>query len=191
SNLALRAITTTTGPHSDSLWKAAAACEVEHFVKQEQFFLGIYGYRVLTNKTWVDGTSLAGQTPALSLKTSEHIEQAGHTWYVIQCQLTAFTGEREVLSWEAPRRLSQLRKDLHDRIKFGMGQNEYRSIFEEAPFAHSGGLTGTTSRLSRWLSHLATSINKLEVPPAVAALTLTFLHAPLPRSAVPPRSDGA
>lgn len=46
---------------------------------------------------------------------------------------------KETLKWEAPRRLSQLRGELHDRIKFSMEITEYRTIFDDTPFAHSGG----------------------------------------------------
>ena len=45
----------------------------------------------------------------------------------------------ETLRWEAPRRLSQLRGELHNRIKFSMEANEYRALFDDTPFAHSGG----------------------------------------------------
>lgn len=87
------------------------------------------------------------------------------------------TAEELALKWEAPRRLSQLRGELHDRIKF-TDLSAYKATFDDAPFARAGGPSGTTSRLSTWLSRLATSINHLEVTPAIAALTLTFLHAP-------------
>eukprot|EP00439_Symbiodinium_sp_Y106_P022781 s2332_g2.t2 len=199
SSLALRAVTESLGPHSPSTWKSAASCIVEHFLHQEHLFLGFYGYRILTNRTWAD-CPVAGQTPILSLTVMQHIEQAGHTWYVVSCELMLFNaGERDlcshscalhvgtlacmiddVLKWEAPRRLAQLRADLHDRVKFSMEPKEYKALFEEAPFAHAGGPSGTTLRLSNWLSALAASINKLSVTPAVASFTLTFLHAPLP-----------
>ncbi|CAE7501080.1 invs [Symbiodinium sp. KB8] len=139
SNLALRAVTESLGPHSPSTWKSAAKCVVEHFVHQEHLFLGFYGYRILTNRTWAD-CPVAGQTPILSLTVKQHIEQAGHTWYIVSCELVLFNaGERDVLKWEAPRRLAQLRTDLHDRVKFGMEPKEYKALFEEAPFAHAGG----------------------------------------------------
>ena len=46
---------------------------------------------------------------------------------------------KDVLKWEAPRRLAQLRGDLHDRVKYSMELTEYKALFEEAPFAHAGG----------------------------------------------------
>ncbi|CAE7910833.1 unnamed protein product, partial [Symbiodinium necroappetens] len=191
-----------SGPHSPSTWKSAAKCVVEHFVHQEHLFLGFYGYWILTNRTWAD-CPVAGQTPILSLTVKQHIEQAGHTWYIVSCELVLFNaGERDlwshscgalyvgtlasysrlclihlisiifyafvtsawfkdVLKWEAPRRLAQLRTDLHDRVKFGMEPKEYKALFEEAPFAHAGGPSGTTLRLSNWMSALAACINKL------------------------------
>ncbi|CAE7749710.1 unnamed protein product, partial [Symbiodinium pilosum] len=178
SNLALRAITESAGPHTPATWKSAATCAVDHFLHQEQLFLGLYGYRVLTNRTWADA-QVAGQTPILSLKVEQHIEQASHTWYIVCCELVHFKGgARDVVKWEAPRRLAQLRADLHDRVKFGMEPDEYKALFEDTPFAHAGGPSGTTLRLSKWLSTLAASINRLTVTPAVTAFTLTFLHAP-------------
>ncbi|CAE7561910.1 unnamed protein product [Symbiodinium natans] len=139
ANLALRAVTDSLGPHSPSVWKSAAGCIVEHFVQQERLFLELYGYRVLTNRTWADAP-IAGQTPILNLKTAQHIEQAGYTWYIISCELVLFkAGMRDVLKWEAPRRLAQLRGDLHDRVKYSMELTEYKALFEEAPFAHAGG----------------------------------------------------
>ena len=89
ANLALRAVTDSLGPHSPSVWKSAAGCIVEHFVQQERLFLELYGYRVLTNRTWADAP-IAGQTPILNLKTAQHIEQAGYTWYIISCELVLF-----------------------------------------------------------------------------------------------------
>eukprot|EP00913_Durusdinium_trenchii_P004162 g3855.t1 len=67
--------------------------------------------------------------------------------------------------------------------EFTMDSAEYRSLFEDAPFAHSGGPSGTTTRLFVWLSRLAALVNKQEVTPAVAALTLSFFHAPLSSAA--------
>lgn len=178
SNLALRSITECAGTHPDEVWKAAALCVVEHFVQQDPFFLSLYGYKALTSKMWSPLNE--GLKPRLSLKVSQHIEQAGHTWYIVECELLALSGEQEMaLRWESPRRLSQLRGELHDRIKFTMDSAEYRSLFEDAPFAHSGGPSGTTTRLFVWLSRLAALVNKQEVTPAVAALTLSFFHAPL------------
>ena len=84
--------------HSPSTWKSAASCIVEHFLHQEHLFLGFYGYRILTNRTWAD-CPVAGQTPILSLTVMQHIEQAGHTWYVVSCELMLFNaGERDLCS---------------------------------------------------------------------------------------------
>lgn len=187
SNLALRSVTEGAGPHSDEVWRAAAVCAVEHFVQQEVFFLGLYGYKVLTNKMW-SPLSMGSLKPTLGINVCQHIEQAGHTWYILECEIMAITDPPETLRWEAPRRLSQLRGELHDRIKFSMEMNEYRAIFDDTPFAHSGGPSGTTARLCNWLRRLIAAINKTEVSPAIAGLTLTFLHAPLPTAEPPGKS---
>ena len=98
SNLALRTITESAGPHPDEVWKAAALCSVEHFVQQEPFFLGLYGYQALSNKMW-SPVSDGQQKPNLSLSLSQHIEQAGHTWYIIECELVAVSGDED--SWNS------------------------------------------------------------------------------------------
>lgn len=88
--MALRSITEGAGPHSMETWKAAASCAVEHFVQQEVFLLKLWGYQVLNNKMW------AGQGAGpLSLKVSTHIEQAGHTWYILECELVALADGQE------------------------------------------------------------------------------------------------
>ena len=90
SNLALRSVTEGAGPHSDEVWRAAAVCAVEHFVQQEVFFLGLYGYKVLTNKMW-SPLSMGSLKPTLGINVCQHIEQAGHTWYILECEIMAIT----------------------------------------------------------------------------------------------------
>merc|ERR1712048_334037 len=58
----------------------------------------------------------------------------------------------------------------------------YEQHFNGAPFAHKGGLPGTTARLRRWLSTLAKCINSGICPPSVVGLTLGFLNTPEPPS---------
>ncbi|CAK8991971.1 unnamed protein product [Durusdinium trenchii] len=88
--------------------------------------------------------------------------------------------EAESLTWEAPRRLHHLRMELHDRMKYYMEEAFYARVFNETPFARHMGLPGTTARLKAWLTTLSNAINKQEVPPMAAAITLLFLHTPLP-----------
>lgn len=59
-------------------------------MQQEVFLLKLWGYQVLNNKMW------AGQGAGpLSLKVSTHIEQAGHTWYILECELVALADGQE------------------------------------------------------------------------------------------------
>lgn len=87
-------MTEGAGPHSDDVWKAAAVCAVEHFVQQEVFFLGLYGYRVLTNKMW-SPLNMGSSKPTLGINVCQHIEQAGHTWYIVECELMTGTDPPE------------------------------------------------------------------------------------------------
>ena len=96
-------MTEGAGPHSDDVWKAAAVCAVEHFVQQEVFFLGLYGYRVLTNKMW-SPLNMGSSKPTLGINVCQHIEQAGHTWYIVECELMTGTDPPE--PWKTMRVMS-------------------------------------------------------------------------------------
>ena len=96
------------------MWKAAALCVVEHFVQQDPFFLSLYGYKALTSKMWSPLNE--GLKPRLSLKVSQHIEQAGHTWYIVECELLALSGEQESRRSKSPTAAgSNGQTDLQDR----------------------------------------------------------------------------
>merc|ERR1712048_47404 len=104
---------------------------------------------------------------------------AGHKWYQVHC--TIKRRDMPYTRWTAPRRMVQVRGDLHDRVKEMLGEN-YDTLFEEsqldsrgAPGTHTGG---ATVRLGSWLVKLANMITNGEVPPSVAALTLLFFQAP-------------
>mmetsp|Transcript_55254 Transcript_55254/g.103594 ORF Transcript_55254/g.103594 Transcript_55254/m.103594 type:complete len:412 (-) Transcript_55254:192-1427(-) len=173
-------------------WQAAAEWSLDGKCCEETAYLTVYGYRAVSKTTWNEEFLM----PDIRLDVEEHMEQAGNTWYVIKCGLN-FTplGEQlwtsctdggvgalpaESLQWQAPRRLQQLRGDLHDRLKYFMEEDFYAKVFEQTPFARHGGLPGTTARLQAWLARLAKAINSKEVPPQAVAITLLFLHAPLP-----------
>lgn len=59
-------------------------------MQQEVFFLGLYGYKVLTNKMW-SPLSMGSLKPTLGINVCQHIEQAGHTWYILECEIMAIT----------------------------------------------------------------------------------------------------
>lgn len=110
----MRSITECAGTHPDEVWKAAALCVVEHFVQQDPFFLSLYGYKALTSKMWSPLNE--GLKPRLSLKVSQHIEQAGHTWYIVECELLALSGEQESRRSKSPTAAgSNGQTDLQDR----------------------------------------------------------------------------
>ncbi|CAE7602258.1 unnamed protein product, partial [Symbiodinium sp. CCMP2456] len=163
-------------------WQAASEWTLDGRVCEEVPFLSVYGYKATDKHNWDKGHPM----PSIQMSVDEHVEQAGNTWYLVQCSLRFVpggedgTGPAELLEWKAPRRLHHLRTDLHDRMKYFMEEDFYAKVFGETPFARHGGLPGTTARLRAWLERLAQAINQKEVPPEAAALVLLFFHAPLP-----------
>jgi len=110
-----------------------------------------------------------------------HIEVKGRTFYLVRCVLRI--PDRSPLEWDAPRRLLDLREQLHGPVKDSLDK-VYKWHFGGAPFAPRGGLPGTTSRLQCWLCALADCINKNQAPPKLVALVLNFLQAPDPEVAL-------
>ncbi|CAE8724318.1 unnamed protein product [Polarella glacialis] len=176
----MQTITQSPGPHAFHVWEAAAEwCLDQHYptyLHKERGYLGVFGYGVLDEKTW----SPNSQSPTLTFRLEQHIEQAGCTWYLVQCSLQIFE-QPDLLQWEAPRRLTQMRTNLHDTIKLASDEQQYSELFGETPFARTTAPKGSTARLAAWLSSLAKAINRHRVHPAVAARTLAFFLAPLPR----------
>ena len=80
------------------------------------------------------------------------------------------------MRWEAPRRLSQLRGELHNRIKFSMEANEYRALFDDTPFAHSGGDLAVGDNKTR---------GRLFYPTAVVTERKIFGHMWTPENRLP------
>jgi len=172
------------GPHDDQVWKLASEWRLDHtFLDQDVTFLREYGFPVLESNAW-------GQcfNTKLQLDLEGHVEKAGHTWYLVNCSLQRLADEYGQVpgsvAWQAPRRLQQLRGDLHNRLKHYSNDEEesYYSIFEETPFARLGGVRGTTDRLKAWLSCLSSAVNRLQMSPAEVAYVLLFFHAPVPAS---------
>mmetsp|Transcript_109753 Transcript_109753/g.342097 ORF Transcript_109753/g.342097 Transcript_109753/m.342097 type:complete len:196 (+) Transcript_109753:328-915(+) len=82
----------------------------------------------------------------------------------------------------AKRRLVQIRERLHDPVKRELGGPAYETCFGAAPFAHKGGMRGTTARLKAWCEALAGAINAGICTPGMVWLTLQFLEVPAPPS---------
>lgn len=142
-----------------------------------------YGYRLADATSWqpqpqsADGGTEQSVGAVLELAVTGHEELEGHTWYVLKCSLGAPGARR--LQWSVKRRLAQLREGLHDPVKFALG-NAYGQQLGAVPFAHKGGLPGTTARLRGWLGALAAAINVGGCPPSLVWLALHFLEVPAP-----------
>lgn len=143
-------------------------------------YLEPYGYAAIDDKTWRvrPGTLAAthAAVPRMELRVAGHEEVDGRTMYTIACSLIDMSVRTD---WVTKRRLVQLREDLHDSVKAELG-DDYQSHFANAPFAHKGGVPGTTARLDTWFSTLADCISRGQAPPVVVALVLYFLEAPEP-----------
>lgn len=137
-------------------------------------YLSVYGYEAADPTTW-----RARQGPTFDLQVQGHDEVEGHTLYLLKGSLKAGMLGAAGLEWRTRRRLVQLREDLHDSIKEELDET-YRLYFASAPFAHQGGIPGTTARLNTWCGALASCVNSGKAPPTVVALVLHFLEAPEP-----------
>lgn len=142
-------------------------------------FLARYGYAAETSSEWKGGSAAH---PQLQLRVQGHEEAEGHTFYVVECSLVGTSGLRR-LDWSVGRRLCYLRDGLHDPVKEHLGGGLYEQHFAGAPFAHKGGLPGTTSRLNAWSSALASCVNARGCQPRAVAVILHFLEVPEPRTA--------
>jgi len=144
-------------------------------------YLEPYGYTALDASTWCTTPSSSSQNPELKIHVPGHSEESGHTWYRINCELSNHRGGAEHLKWSVQRRLIQMREDLHDPIKEELGQ-DYARHFACAPFAHKGGVLGTTGRLRDWFAALANYLNDGGGLPMLVARVLQFLNASDPMS---------
>eukprot|EP00929_Paragymnodinium_shiwhaense_P087138 TRINITY_DN47420_c0_g1_i2.p1 TRINITY_DN47420_c0_g1~~TRINITY_DN47420_c0_g1_i2.p1 ORF type:complete len:300 (+),score=95.99 TRINITY_DN47420_c0_g1_i2:103-1002(+) len=120
--------------------------------------------------------------PLLQIQVTGHEEKEKHTWYSLQCCLQLPMGDRK-LEWLVSRRLSQMREELHDPVKLQMLPDLYSQHFGKTPFAHRGGLPGTTARLKSWFNALGDCISTTrDCTPSTVGLTLRFLDPPPPPS---------
>lgn len=146
-------------------------------------YLQRYSYAPGDTFSWQVRPGLKGSGPQLKISLEDHREIDGHTFYTLECSLALSHGLN--VNWEAPRRLMQLRKNLHDPLKQRFGHAKYKLLFAGAPFAHRGGVCGTTSRLRDWLTALTTCMNSGVCSPGETALVLQFLDTPPPSSDEP------
>lgn len=117
----------------------------------------------------------------LSIRITNHEEVRKHTQYHVECSITwpAEDAIYSVHTWALELRLRHFRKYLHDVVKRELGSS-YNKLFKGAHFARHGGLSGTTSRLNRWLGRLARNLNLRLLPPVLNEAVYTYLGAPEP-----------
>jgi len=146
--------------------------------------LNAYGFKLANARQWKEAPKDSGLQVRFSV--DEHISRAGHTWYNVKCKLSGMPNEVGCIDWVAPRRLGQLRVDLHHRVKHALGSEIYEEKFENSRFAKYGGPSGTTARLNAWLGVLATLINEGVADPSVAVIALVFFSTPIPEGVAVP-----
>lgn len=171
--------------HSYEVWEAASLWQLGYIrLDETERYLSIYGFKLADALHWKDEPCVDG--PQLAMSVDQHISRAGHTWYIIKCTLSGLQNGVDCISWQAPRRLGQLRLDLHDRVKDSLEIEIYDREFQHSRFAKFGGPPGTTARLNAWLGVLADIINKGVAQPSIATLALVFFSAPLPDGVASP-----
>lgn len=168
-------------------WEHAAQFRMEDWQPIERevpAYLANFGYKATSAQNWEERPSKERlDSPRLEIDLKEHFEKGGYTWYMLECSVAIpdLHGDspenRLELAWPAPRRLAHLRVDLHDRVK-AILSDRYQDHFSEAHFAHYWAPSGTTARLSAWLTTLVDLINSGRASPKVAALLYQFLEAP-------------
>lgn len=178
--------------HAEHVWEAAACLTADTLELPQSghgdwrvTYLRRFGYAPLDAEHWEQAAGLADTSPTMvfhigNADQPEHVEHAGHTWYMIQCELIP-KSLHIPLKCLAPRRLMHLREILQEPLMVLLDA-EYSSLFWNAPFPLRTGPPGTTSRLRVWLSALAESINAGKLPPGAVAWVLAFF---LPRKLGP------
>ncbi|CAK9011555.1 unnamed protein product, partial [Durusdinium trenchii] len=137
---------------------------------------------------WKLGYCRGPPQPELTICVGD--EEENHTWnpisagedmYNLKCKLVwACPTDYRVSEWTCKKRLSDLRSKIHDHVKKDLGA-EYRTYFQDARFAHHGGLPGTRKRLDAWFATLAAIANEGQLRNDLLALLLDQLEAPIPQ----------
>jgi len=143
-------------------------------------YISGYGYTPKDTEVWQAASCSQSRPkvlrPKFQVNVRQHIEAAKHTWYIVESSLL-LDGPPHRLDWLAPRRLVHIRRYLYDPVKETFGV-EYKRHLGKIGFARRMGPPGTTERLRKWFSALASAINSRKAPPLIVALTLHFLEAP-------------
>eukprot|EP00747_Dinoflagellata_sp_TGD_P207037 gnl/TRDRNA2_/TRDRNA2_80651_c0_seq2.p1 gnl/TRDRNA2_/TRDRNA2_80651_c0~~gnl/TRDRNA2_/TRDRNA2_80651_c0_seq2.p1 ORF type:complete len:200 (-),score=37.54 gnl/TRDRNA2_/TRDRNA2_80651_c0_seq2:43-642(-) len=108
----------------------------------------------------------------LDICVERHAEVDGHTTYMLTCTFCATSD-----TWVCKKRLCEIRGQLHDPLK-KLLRDSYGKSFGETPFAHHGGVPGTTARLHAWFGSLATLMNSGTLEPYIVAMVMRFLETP-------------
>lgn len=189
---AIRHISTSPGTCDHETWTLGARWQ-QQFAKGDynyQPYLSIFGYDLSEGQHWQSIPKTPH--PQLDLQVDGHISKAGHTWYNVKCKISGMQNGcgADTIEWVSPRRLVQLRLDLHHNVRHEL-RDVYDQHFHQTRFAKLGGPPGTTARLRDWLGTLASCINQGIAQPCVATLVLAFFHAPVPEgTAVPAGQAG-
>mmetsp|Transcript_127306 Transcript_127306/g.407215 ORF Transcript_127306/g.407215 Transcript_127306/m.407215 type:complete len:462 (+) Transcript_127306:75-1460(+) len=175
---AVVALSSTTAELDEDTWKVAASWALRPVSPEAAIsYLQALGFKVESDEQWQQPPQESGSM--LEFRLDGHARHAEHTWYGIECFIHSSNEHgSSSTQWNAPRRLTQLRMDLHDPIKDSL-VDAYPALFGNAPFAKMGGPPGTSSRLRAWLTALAGAFNRGLLSPRVAALVLLFMQAPV------------
>lgn len=116
------------------------------------------------------------KAPELQINVTGHEEVRGHTSYIVKCTLLC-VGLPDT-DWRLSRRLSQFRQGLYYPVRTELGKGLYGEWFAGTPFAHRGGVPGTTARLDAWCRVLSKMLSGRQLPLQLTALVLHFLDTP-------------
>lgn len=176
-------------PVAESVWQEAAGWCAETRMSRSKVaaFFAELGFSSLVHP---QPSSLGyPDAPGLQMQlgVDSHEENAGFTWYIVQCYLSTADASH---SWQAPRRLCQLR-GLHDLVKERLNHLAYTESFGDAPFARHTAPQGTTARVTAWLAQLAGLVTRKALEPELVALILRFFQAGTILSAASGESKGS
>ncbi|CAK9011554.1 unnamed protein product, partial [Durusdinium trenchii] len=110
----------------------------------------------------------------------------GYLWKLGYCrgppqpELTICVGDEEENHTWNPISAGEDMYNLKCKLVWDLGA-EYRTYFQDARFAHHGGLPGTRKRLDAWFATLAAIANEGQLRNDLLALLLDQLEAPIPQ----------
>mmetsp|Transcript_127307 Transcript_127307/g.407220 ORF Transcript_127307/g.407220 Transcript_127307/m.407220 type:complete len:365 (+) Transcript_127307:75-1169(+) len=135
---AVVALSSTTAELDEDTWKVAASWALRPVSPEAAIsYLQALGFKVESDEQWQQPPQESGSM--LEFRLDGHARHAEHTWYGIECFIHSSNEHgSSSTQWNAPRRLTQLRMDLHDPIKDSL-VDAYPALFGNAPFAKMGG----------------------------------------------------